>query len=228
MPRKLIPNRIKREFQRLTQQVVLDLSQPLVIIQESPFFVDCPNCIWDSINKKSSNVFDASFTVASTIFVGTDQQRTISPVSFTSGRCPVCVGEGQLFTEKELCIPAMINFIRSGDGSEYMDLAAGKEGVNYAVVKTLACYYDLLARNEVFVIHRTIKCEKFKPPFVRGMGGLEAVAEMIVQTTESGQRSTGKFDVDDPKFNRLEDVRRRIKGPTATQILRGPIKGQGG
>ena len=111
MPRKLISTAVKRNFKKITQQLVQDLSQPLRIIQESPAFVDCPNCVWDSINKKSSNVFQSSFTAATIIFVSTDQERVISPVSFTEGRCPVCIGEGQLFTTKEICISAMINYI---------------------------------------------------------------------------------------------------------------------
>jgi len=228
MAKQLVPRSVKEQFRRVTQQVVLDLAQPFTIIQESPSFVDCPNCIWDSINKKSSNVYDASFTVAVNIFVGTDQQRTITPVSFTAGRCPVCVGEGQLFTEREICIPAMINFLGPGSsGGRYQDLAAGKEGVSFALVKTLACHYDLLARNDRFVIHNNIKCEKYRPPFVRGLGGLEAVVEMVVQTTEAGQLSTGKFDSSDhPWQSREEDPRRRIKGPTDLRVLRGQIKGR--
>lgn len=230
MSKKLIPTRVKKEFKRITQQIVRDLSQPFLIIQESPLFVDCPNCIWDSINRKSSNVFNSAFTIPLNIFVGTDQQRNIIPVSFTSGRCPVCIGEGQLFTNKEICIPAMVNFIGPGEsGGKYADLPAGKEGISFAVVKSLACNYDLLARNEVFIIHNNIKCEKYRPPFVRGLGGEEAVVEMVVQTTEAGQLTSGKFDSSDHPFQRqTEDPRRKIKGPTASQILRGSLKGQGG
>ena len=225
---KLIPTAVKKHYKKLTQQLVLDLSQPITIVQESPFFIDCPNCIWDSINKKSSNVFNSAFVASTIIFTGTDQQRTISPISFTSGRCPVCIGEGQLFTPSEICIPAMVNFISPNDsGSKYADLPAGKEGVNFAVVKTLACYYDLLARNDTFVVHNNIKCEKYRPPIVRGMGGSEAVAEVILQTTEAGELSTGKFDSSDHPFQkRTEDPRRKIKGGTDNRILRGDIKGR--
>lgn len=225
---KLIPTSVKKHFKKVTQQIVLDLSQPMTVVQESPLFVDCPNCIWDSINKKSSNVFNASFVSPTTIFSGTDQERTITPVSFTSGRCPVCIGEGQLFTNREVCIPAMINFINPGEfGAKYIDLPAGKEGVNFAVVKTLACYYDLLARNDVFVIHNNIKCEKYRPPLVRGLGGDEAVVEMVIQTSEAGQLSTGKFDSSDhPYQSRTEDPRRKIKGGTDHRILRGDIRGR--
>lgn len=225
---KLISNAIKKQFKQVTQQIVKDLAQSFTIVQESPLFVDCPNCLGDSINKKSANVFDASFVAPIVIFSGTDQERTISPVSFTVGRCPVCIGEGQLFTSKTLCIPAMINFIRPGDsGGKYYDLPAGKEGVNFAVVKTLACYYDLLVRNDVFVIHNNIKCEKYRPPVVRGLGGEEAVVEMVIQTAEAGQLSTGKFDSSDHPFqSQTEDPRRKIKGGTDHRILNGGIKGR--
>ncbi len=226
MPKKLISNKVKKDFKKITQQIVSDLSQPLRIIQESPTFVDCPNCVWDSINKKSSNVFQSSFTTPLTIFASTDQERVISPVSFTEGRCPVCIGEGQLFTTKEVCIPAMINFIgRDERGGRYLDLPAGKEGVNFIVIKTLVCHYELLLNNEIFMIHGSVKCEKFNPPFVRGLGGEEAVTEMVVQTTEVGQRTTAKFGGTD-KQRREANVRRRIKGPTDSDVLTGRLQGR--
>ena len=230
MSRKLIPAAVKRRYKDTIQRVVSDLSQPLVIVQESPLFIDCPNCIWDSINKKSANIYDASFTVSTTIFSGTDQERTIQPLSFTQGRCPVCIGEGQLFTNKELCVPAMINFLGSGSrGGEFQSLPAGKEGVNFVLVKSLACNYDLFARNSIFVIHNNIKCEKHRPPFVRGLGGDDAIVEMLLQTVEAGQLSSGKFDSSDHPFqSRDEDPRRKIKGPTDINVLRGRLRGQGG
>lgn len=226
MPRKLVPSSIKKEFKSLIHQLVLDLSQPLCVIQESPMFIDCPNCIWDSINKKSANIFDASFVVSANIFVGTDQQRTLTPTPFSQGRCPVCIGEGQLFTKKEICIPAMVNFIgRDERGGRFLDLPAGKEGVNFMVVKTLACNYELILNNEVFLLHNGIKCEKSQPPFVRGLGGEEAVCEVILQTTEAGQRSTAKFGSND-KLRREAEARRKLKGPTDQAILTGRLRGR--
>ncbi len=225
MPRKLVPSRIKNEFKKLTQRLVLDLSQNLSIVQESPMFVDCPNCIWDSINKKSSNIFQASFTVPVTIFTSTDQERTISPINFTGGRCPVCIGEGQLFTKKEICIPAMINFLSASDDRRggFVQMAAGKEGKNTLLVKTLACNYELLLNNEIFSVHNGIKCEKFTPPILRGLGGVEAIAECTMQTVEIGQRTSDKFRTStDPR----NDPRRNIKGPTDLPILRGTRTGR--
>jgi len=226
MPKKLISKKIKKDFKKITQQLVIDLSQPLTIVQESPLFVDCPNCIWDSINKKSSNVFDASFSGSTTIFLATDQERTISPVSFSAGRCPACIGEGQLFTTKEVCIQAMINFISPTDrGSRYFDLPAGKEGVNFMIIKALACHYELFTNNNIFVVHGNVKCEKFRPPIVRGLGGEEAITEMVLQTSEVGERTSGKFGGGD-KFSRDDDPRRRIKGPSDLSVLRGDFKGR--
>jgi hypothetical protein len=226
MPRKLVPTSIKKEFKSLIHQLVLDLSQPLCVIQESPMFVDCPNCIWDSINKKSSNVFDASFVANVNIFVGTDQARTLTPIPFTEGRCPVCIGEGQLFTAKEICIPAMVNFISAKDrGGRFVDLPAGKEGTNFMTVKTLACNYELLLNNEVFLLHNGVKVEKYQPPFVRGLGGEEAVCEVLMQTVEAGQRSTAKFGSND-KLRREAEARRKIKGTTDSTILTGRLRGR--
>ena len=225
MPRKMVPTKIKQEFKSLTQQLVLDLSQNLTVVQESPSFVDCPNCIWDSINKKSSNVFDATFTVAETIFADTNQERTISPVPFTGGRCPVCIGEGQLFTSKEVCIPAMVNFFSAADDRQggFVQVAAGKEGKNSLLVKTLACHYELLLNNEIFMVHNGVKCEKFTPPIVRGLGGVEAITECVMLTVEVGQRTSDKFRTStDPR----DDPRRRIKGPTDLPILRGSRTGR--
>lgn len=138
-----------------------------------------------------------------------------------------CLGEGQLFTSKEICIPAMVNFISptSSRSGKFFDLPAGKEGVNFIIVKTIACNYELLLNNQIFVIHGNTKCEKFRPPILRGLGGEEAVVEMILQTTEIGERTSGKFGGGN-QFDRDDDPRRRIKGPTDLPILRGDFIGR--
>lgn len=185
------------------------------------------NCIWDSINKMSSNVFDSSFIAPTTVFTSTSDERIITPISFSEGRCPVCIGQGQIFTNKEVCIDAMVNFL-SGIGSRessYSSLPAGREGMNLVVVKTLACHYELLLNNEVFFIHNNVKCVKFKPPIVRGLGGEEVVCETIMQTADEGQRTTGKFGGGD-KMSRDDDPRRRIKGPSDIQDQRGKLRGR--
>lgn len=227
MPRRLVTKRMKQDYKKAMSQLVKDLSQKITIVQESPMFVDCPNCVWDSINKKSSNVYDSSFVSATTIFPSTSEERIITPIPFTVGRCPVCVGEGQIFTAKEVCINAMVNFL-SGTGSRessYSSLPAGKEGMNLVVVKTLACHYELLLNNEVFFIHNNVKCTKFKPPIVRGLGGEEVVCETIMQTADEGQRTTGKFGGGD-KLSRDDDPRRRIKGPSDIFDQRGRLRGR--
>lgn len=227
MPKKLVTNKMKKDYKRLMSQLVRDLSQELVIVQESPMFVDCPNCLWDSINKKSSNIFDNSFTSSTTIFSGTSEERVINPISFSVGRCPVCIGEGQIFTNKEICIPAMVNFF-SGTGARrglFMSTAAGKEGMNLVVVKTLACHYELMHNNETFFIHNNVKCVKFKPPFLRGLGGEEAVCETVLQTADEGQRTSGKFGGGD-KLSRDDDPRKRIRGPSDIIDQRGKLRGR--
>lgn len=227
MPRRLVTKRMKQDYKKAMTQLVKDLSQQITIVQESPMFVDCPNCVWDSINKKSSNVYDSSFTMPTTIFPSTSEERIISPISFTEGRCPVCIGEGQIFTSKEICIDAMVNFL-SGTGSRessYASLPVGKEGVNLVVVKTLACHYELLLNNFVFFINNNVKCVKFKPPIVRGLGSEDVVCETIMQTADEGERTSGKYGGGE-KLSRDDDPRRRIKGPSDIFDQRGRLRGR--
>jgi len=102
-------------------------------------------------------------------------------------------------------------------------MAAGKEGKNSLLVKTLACHYELLLNNEIFMVHDGVKCEKFTPPIVRGMGGEEAVTECVMVTVEVGQRTSDKFRTStDPR----DDPRRHIKGPTDLPTLRGTRTGR--
>jgi hypothetical protein len=120
----------------------------------------------------------------------------------------------------------MVNYLSAADrGGRYFDLAAGKEGVNFLVVKTLACHYELLTNNHIFVVHNNVKCEKYQPPFLRGMGGEDAVCEMLLQTSEVGERTSGKSGGGD-KLSRDDDPRRRIKGPTDLDVLRGRFRGR--
>lgn len=218
---------MKKDYKSLMGRLIEDLSQQLTIVQESPHFVDCPNCLWDSINKKSSNVFDGTFSSPITIFGETSDERLVNPIPFNTGRCPVCIGEGQLFGNKEVCINAMINFISGtgNTGGRFLSTAAGKEGMNLVLIKTLACHYNLMANNEVFFIHNNIKCVKFKPPFVRGLGGEEVVCETLLQTADEGQKTTGKFGGGN-KLSRDDDPRKRIKGPSDIIDQRGRLRGR--
>ena len=226
MPRKLITGKMKRDYKKLVQRLVLDLSQDLVVVQESPLFADCPNCIWDSINKKSFNLQDAAFVSPVIIFAGTGEERTVSPVAFNEGRCPVCIGEGQLFTNKELCIPAMINFFsETGRRGQFLSLPAGKEGVSLVIIKTLACNFELLLNNEVFFMHNNVKLAKFKPPFLRGLGDEDAVCEVLMQTVDEGQRTSGKLGSGD-KLSRDDDPRKRIKSQSDILDQRGRLRGR--
>jgi len=226
MPRKLIPNRVKKDYKRKVQQLITDLSQDLVVVQESPLFVDCPNCIWDSINKKSSNIFDATFISSTTIFAATSDSRLITPISFTEGRCPVCIGEGQIFTNKEICIKAMVNFFsETGRRGSFMSEAAGKEGISLVIIKTLPCNYKLLLQNEVFFINSNVKLAKFKPPFLRGLGGEDAVCETLMQLVDEGQSTSGDYGSGD-KLSRDDDPRKRIKSASDILDQRGRLRGR--
>jgi len=72
------------------------LSTPCKLIFESTKLQQCPNCIYDSISKKSSNRYKSG-----------------GPISFTNGQtCPYCLGAGitsNSMIEEELYLVIIIN-----------------------------------------------------------------------------------------------------------------------
>ncbi len=87
---KIVTPGIRKIYKELIKQVIEDLHKP-ILAHMPPEKADCPNCIWDSANNKSSGVFQASFVSPVTIF-----GNLITPNAFTRGRCPVCFGVGYL------------------------------------------------------------------------------------------------------------------------------------
>ena len=57
------------------------LTVPCKINYKSTKVEDCPNCVYDSMNRRSSNIY---------------QQNPPGPISFTHGICPYCNGVGVL------------------------------------------------------------------------------------------------------------------------------------
>ena len=106
-----------------------------------------------------------------------------------------------------------------------MSTAAGKEGISLVTVKTLPCNYELLLNNEIFFINTNVKMVKFKPPFLRGLGGEDAVCETLMQTADEGQRTSGDYGSGE-KLNRDDDPRKRIKSASDILDQRGRLSGR--
>lgn len=83
----IITEDLKNTFTSAIEALLADsaLTVPCKLVYENTKLEDCPNCIYDSISKKSSN-----------------QYQTGGPIYFVDGQiCPYCSGFGSLSFKKE-------------------------------------------------------------------------------------------------------------------------------
>lgn len=215
-----IPKEVKKEFRDGFNNYIKDMGRPITV-QLEPVKVNCPNCLYDSIQQKSSNVYDSSFKLPVNIFPGTSFQETIFPQPFNvisvSGVqynpanvnpkilkttiCPVCNGEGLLTKENTTCIQAVItNGLTSQGLTEQgiIDLSAGKDGLLYTRLKTYAKNFALLKKAKFFIIDG-IPMKIEVPPRQKGLGNVD-IAEVYVSEIETDISVSNKFD-NDPRLN---------------------------
>ena len=89
----------KDEFKALIDEIIDDLGQ-VVTLKLPPKVDSCPNCFWDSQNKRSSNRYDSS-----------NPNTLNGPLHkiFVNGTpCPICSGRGVLRTANDVEIIATI------------------------------------------------------------------------------------------------------------------------
>jgi len=173
---KIVTPEIKKIYRKLINQTIEDLNKPVVIHLE-PIKVDCPNCLYDTLNKKSSGVFDTSFVAPVVIFGD-----TINPISFDRGRCPVCFGEGVLTSENTRNIKALVKW---NPGGTIENIPIGREGAPLVRIKAKRTEYDHILSAEYFVVDG-VRCEKVQPPTIRGLGTEEVLVTVLLVAVEPG------------------------------------------
>jgi len=175
---KIVTPGIRKIYKDLIKQVVEDLHKPIVAYLP-PEEVDCPDCIYDFANKKSSGTFDSSFVTPVVIF-----GNTINPQPFTRGRCPVCLGAGILTNDVIKNIKALVKW--NPRRSDVIDSTpAGREGAPIVRIKVLRSDFDTVVSARYFVIDG-IRCELNEPPTVRGLGTQEELVVAFLLAVEVG------------------------------------------
>lgn len=178
----LVSRKLQKQYGVITKNLIKSMGESVKVYKE-PTTIDCPNCLRDEINQKSSGIFDSTFTTSTTIFSGTVCQKVISPKSFTVGRCPVCKGTGQLECSDRSDITALVTF-RSTD-SDFLDLSGGREGENTAILKADKKHYALIRDAKYFEVKKNIKMELIRPPILRGVG-TEVLVVADIMTVKPG------------------------------------------
>ena len=175
---KIVTNAIRNTYKTLIKQVVKDLGES-IYIYSAPSVADCPNCHWDRASKTSKGIFDASFVTPVEIF-----SETISPISFTRGRCPVCKGDGRLFDYSPRIVRALVKWASSD--SELEKTVVGDEGQAIVRTKIRASYYSLI-RDCDYAIIDGVKCTLHTPPVYRGLGEQDELVVAYFQAVEVGK-----------------------------------------
>ena len=175
---KIVSKPIFKIYSNLIKQVIKDLGESVQLYHD-PSVADCPNCHYDRVAKQSKNIYDASFTVPETV-LGT----LITPQSFTRGRCPVCKGEGKLYSYIPINLQALVKW--QPNDSEMERSPAGDEGFNVVRVKARKSYYEKM-RDCNYAVIDGVRCELIRPPIFRGLGKQDEIVVAYFEAVEVGK-----------------------------------------
>jgi hypothetical protein len=170
---------IRKIYKDLIKQVVEDLHKP-VLVFSPPGKEDCPNCVWDSVNKTSSGRFQTSFVTPVTIF-----GETVSPNNFQRSRCPVCHGVGFLSQEIRRNVKALVKW-NPTTADDIESLPVGREGKSVVRIKVLRADFDLINKAIYFQVDG-VRCEMIRAPTIRGLGTQEELVIAFLQEVEPGK-----------------------------------------
>jgi hypothetical protein len=177
----MVPASFKTAYTKYQKQLILDLSRDITIGLESYLEEDCPNCYFDTMNLGSSATFNDTFIEPITIFAGTTSERTITPISFQRGICPVCRGEGRLSVPNEIIIKARVIWeLKQGEPAT----PVGDAAQDKISLKADAKYFDVVNTALYFIVDgRKILLEDY--PIIRSLGGTDGIVEWVCVTSDS-------------------------------------------
>lgn len=171
MGKKFISDKAKSKYKKSIQKVIEDLGK-IISVYTSSRKSECPNCYFDSANDKSSGKCKWSSVEAANKQAEWEAEgnSSLRYKYFTSGRCPVCEGDGYLQVIRRRRIKGIVNWGGEGSGrNETVQTPAGKEGATEVVLKTYPMYIDLIKNCDKIKVDG-IECELSDPPLVRGPG----------------------------------------------------------
>jgi len=205
-----IPRSVKKQFKAKFDDYMKAMGKSIDVYLD-PYEVGCPNCIFDSVQEVSANVYNEQFKRPVNIFPSTHAERIVYPVPFNvltvSGVqydptiqnpkilkttvCPVCKGTGILISANKICLTAVVTW---GPKEEFLELSAGREGQPICRIKTFNCNYSVVRDATKFVVEG-IECKLHRPPRVKGLGG-DHIVEAYLLANEVGPSVSKNYDSD--------------------------------
>jgi hypothetical protein len=177
MPRsRRIGNKSKERFKTNFNNIINNFGRK-IFVYLSPTTSECPNCYYDKKSRKSSGV--AKVDPSSSTY-------------FTIGRCPVCLGDGVIKTERRRCIKGTITWNPVGEGNNTITFTeAGYEGATVVQLKTNPCYLDIFKAADHVVVDGLI-CKIATSPIIRGVGN-KAILVIELFTTDKLKIDSGEI-----------------------------------
>jgi len=215
-----IPRTLKKKFQDGFDEYIRAMGRE-VTLELPVIYTDCPNCIYDSVNKNSTGRHDPSFVRPVYIFPSTSEEEKVYPQPFNiiddsgvtydpngqvtqivrSAICPVCKGKGRLVSKPTLDIIAVVTWNPKSptfDG-RMLDESAGRFNENVVRLKTFSSNYEVCLQAKIFYVDG-VKCEVFLPAHNKGIGG-EHITEIQLQTVGVVDNATSRNYNHDSRVN---------------------------
>ncbi len=150
-----IPSTVIDIFEREVDALIRDLGKKIKLIYK-PTIIDCPNCIFDLIGRKSANRFQSG-----------------GPQPFSDGaRCPYCRGTGKTEQENSEIILGLVDW----KPRDYQDFGISVQNSNAIVgIKTLATDAVKIQRATEAIVDYAIsdiiklRCRKLRDPMTTGL-----------------------------------------------------------
>jgi hypothetical protein len=207
-----IPTSLKKEFQKGFAEYT-DAMGEKVTVYLSPYTVDCPNCLYDNVQKKSANIYNTGFLRPVYIFPETPFKRIVYPQPFnvltTSGVqfdpsiidpksliasvCPICMGEGTLVSPNSYCMQAVVtwDYRPKGEDTKFLDLSAGRESKQVIRIKTYDYNYALCRDANYFILNGSVKAQITNPAKLKGLGGKHITEVFLIATAVDSSPEAG-------------------------------------
>lgn len=212
-----IPKELKKEFHNGFNEYINSMGREVIAYLEATTVV-CPNCTYDNIQKESNNIYNEDFKRPVNIFPGTSFQKTIYPVPFNvtsisgiqldptlidpkilqTSLCPVCNGTGLLMHDNIVKFIGVVT-IGKNDSPTFKDLAPGRDGIQFARIKTFNTNYSICRDAKYFIIDG-IKYILEIPTRLKGLGDLH-ITELYLSEVQEGSSVNTSQDKDPRLLN---------------------------
>jgi hypothetical protein len=207
-----IPTELKKEFAQGFDEYIKAMGRRIEVYLE-PTKVDCVNCLFDPIQKKSANIYNEEFRRPVNIFPGTPFQQKVYPAPFnvtsvsgvqydpaladpkilTVSICPVCKGSGILVHDNVISFIGVFTIGKSGNPG-FEDLPPGRDGIQYARIKTFSSNYSVCRESKYFIVDG-IQYKIEIPARLKGLGS-QTITELYLSEVEVTPSISINYDKD--------------------------------